>query len=186
MDRGNHYELAFESYLQREKFCYIAVDETRRSSLADAPIKSLDFVVFSRNGARLVVDIKGRRFPGGTTARPKRIWECWSFREDVVGIDRWMDLAGQDYRGLLVFAYLLAKDVVLSAQTPDLFTFREQRYLFRAVDILEYRSRMKTRSPRWQTVTLSCADYRAIVRPFCEFARTSPLAEAAVQDDVPF
>ena len=71
MDRSNHYEIAFESYLQRHGLCYVAVDETRRAMLGDSPVKSLDFIVFGREGSRLVVDVKGRRFPGGPPKKPR-------------------------------------------------------------------------------------------------------------------
>ena len=73
MDRSNHYESAFEGWLQSERLCYVAVDETRRALLGDVPVKSLDFMVFGRDGARLVVDVKGRRFPGGKPKKPRRV-----------------------------------------------------------------------------------------------------------------
>ena len=50
MDRSNHYEVAFESYLQRQRLSYVAVDETRRAPMGDSPVKSLDFLVFGRDG----------------------------------------------------------------------------------------------------------------------------------------
>ncbi len=41
-DRDNHYEAAFEAYLRQQGVPYIAVDETRRSVMADGQsIKSL-------------------------------------------------------------------------------------------------------------------------------------------------
>src|SRR5262245_4692018 len=135
MDRTNHYEVAFEAYLQANGLCYVAVDETRRALLEDVPVKSLDFLVFGRGGARLVIDVKGRRFPAGPPKRPRHVWECWSFRDDIDGLDRWATLAGADYRGLLVFAYLLHSSVKLLETTPDLHVHRGKRYLFRAVDI---------------------------------------------------
>jgi len=171
MDRSNHYELAFESYLQHQRLCYVAVDETRRALIEDATVKSIDFLVFSPDGARLVIDIKGRRFPAGPPHRPRRVWECWSFREDVTGLDRWAEMAGPGYRGLLVFAYLLAPSVEMVPGTPDLHVYRDGRYLFRAVDVVEYREHMRGRSPSWDTVTLPRASFRALVRPFRAFAR---------------
>ena len=87
MDRGNHYEAAFEAYLQWHRLCYVAVDESRRAMLDDISIKSLDFIVFGGDGARLVVDVKGRRFPLGKPDRPRRVWECWSTRDDVDGLE---------------------------------------------------------------------------------------------------
>jgi hypothetical protein len=163
---------SFESYLQSRRLCYVAVDETRRALLGDGPVKSLDFVVFGREGARLVVDVKGRRFPGGPPGRPRRVWECWSFREVVDGLIRWAEMAGADYRGLLVFAYLLHPTVELSPQTPDLFVLRGKRYLFRAVAVEDYREHMRWRSSSWDTVSLPKAAFRTLVRPFSEFVRT--------------
>src|SRR5437868_5004877 len=75
MDRSNHYEAAFEGYLQWHRLCYVAVDETRRAMLGDLRVKSLDFIVHGPGGARLLVDVKGRRFPTGPGQRPRRVWE---------------------------------------------------------------------------------------------------------------
>jgi hypothetical protein len=180
MDRSNHYEVAFESYLQSRRLCYVAVDETRRALMGDGPVKSLDFIVFGSDGARLVVDIKGRRFPAGPPKRPRRVWECWSAREDIDGLERWSEMAGEGYRGLLVFAYLLHPSVEMSPNTPDLYVCRGKRYLFRAVEASEYRAHMRVRSPRWNTVTLPRNVFRALVRPLCDFTR------ATVTEDVPF
>ncbi len=66
MDRSNHYEVAFESYLQHHRLCYVAVDETRRALLGDTLVKSLDFIVFGFDGAPL-----RRRYQGPTlSGRP--------------------------------------------------------------------------------------------------------------------
>jgi hypothetical protein len=189
MDRSNHYEVAFESFLQGHGLSHIAVDETRRSLWGETPVKSLDFLVFG-NGARLVVDVKGRRFPSGPKSKPRLVWECWSFRDDVDGIDRWANLAGPDYQGLLVFAYHLGPGVEFPKTTPDLWTCRGRRYLFRAVAIEDYRKHMRVRSPRWATVTLPRDKYRALVRPLSHFTHPQeqeagpPLVRNA--DDCPF
>ena len=179
MDSSNHYEVAFASYLHAQRLCYVAVDETRRSLADETPIKSLDFLVFGPEGVRLVVDVKGRRFPGGPPSRPRRVWECWAFRDDIDGLDRWADLAGADYRGLLVFAYSLHPSIEFAADTPDLFPFRGKRYLFRAVEVGDYREHMRVRSPSWQTVTLPREAFRALVRPLRDFLRPCT-------SDVPF
>jgi hypothetical protein len=171
MDRSNPYEAAFEAYLQAHRLAYVAVDETRRTPVIDDPLKTLDFLVFAP-AARLCIDIKGRRFPGGTPDHPRRVWECWSFREDIDGLERWARMAGDDYRPLLVFAYLLDASVAMPENTPDLFAFRDERYLFRAIDVEDYRQHMRVRSPRWGTVSLPTARYRAHVRPFRHFTRS--------------
>jgi hypothetical protein len=56
-------------------------------------------------------------------------------------------------------------DVYLLEDTEDLWTWRGRRYLFRAVPVDDYRAAMRTRSPRWGTVSLPRADFRALVRP---------------------
>lgn len=171
MDRDNHYEVAFESYLQARRLSYVAVDESRRSFMGDGLVKSLDFLVFAPSGAKLCVDVKGRRFPAGNPSRPRRVWECWSFQEDVDGLGRWARLAGEGYRGLFVFAYLLGPEAALPDSTVDLHAWRGRRYLFRAVDAEDYRDYMRVRSPRWKTVSLLKADFRLLVRPFSDFVR---------------
>jgi hypothetical protein len=168
MDRSNHYEVAFEGYLQDRELCYVAVDETRRSQDGDFSIKSADFLIFAEE-ARLVVDVKGRRFPGGPAEKPRRVWECWSEREGVEGLVRWAAMAGPDYRGVLVFAYHLQPTVLLPDDTPDLFFWRGQRYLFRGVAADEYRRHMRVRSQSWDTVSLRGCLYRNLVHPFSYF-----------------
>jgi hypothetical protein len=182
MDRSNHYEMAFEAYLQRQRLCYIAVDETRRPTLGEAPVKSLDFIVFGEGGARLVVDVKGRRFPAGPKEKPRRVWECWSTRDDIDGLVRWADLWGPPYQGLLVFAYHVLPSVELPDDTEDLWTWRGRRYLLRALPVEDYRQHMRVRSPRWGTVTLPHAVFRSLVRPLHHFTR-SPAVVAAQSDE---
>ena len=176
MDRSNHYEAAFEAYLRARRLGYVAVDETHRASLDDEPVKSLDFVVYGPGGAKLLVDVKGRRFPGGPKDRPRRVWESWSTREDIDGLGRWAERFGPEYLGLLVFAYRILPTVRLPLGTHDLFFWRNRTYLFRAVPVDDYRRHMRTRSPRWGTVMLASADFRALVRPFRHYTDTKPSA----------
>jgi hypothetical protein len=179
MDRSNHYEAAVEAYLRHHRLCYVAVDESRRAVLDEGTVKSLDFVVYGALGARLLVDVKGRRFPGGPDDRPRRHWENWATREDVECLGRWAARFGPGYRGVLLFTYLLADDVDLPDGTPDLWAWRDRRYLLRAVAVDDYRQRMRVRSPRWDTVCLPRAAYREVARPFCRFALDpGPVARA--------
>jgi hypothetical protein len=171
MDRTNHYEAAFEAYLQARRLCYVAVDETRRAIFGDAPLKSLDFIVYGEGDARLLVDVKGRRFPTGPRHRLRRVWESWSTREDVQGLEQWMRLFGPGYQGLLVFAYHVLPVVALPDETEDLWLWRGRRYLFRAVAVEEYHQSMRVRSPKWGTVSLPGAAFRQMVKPFQAFTR---------------
>ncbi|HLJ98063.1 MAG TPA: HYExAFE family protein [Gemmataceae bacterium] len=169
MDRSNHYEAAFEAYLQSHRLGYVGVDETRRSMLGDDRIKSLDFIVHGEKGARLLVDVKGRRFPSGPSHRQRRVWECWSTLEDLSGLERWTEVFGPGYQGLLVFAYHIQSSVIVPIETEDLWSWRGRRYLLRAVPVEEYRRHMRIRSPKWGTVSLPGAVFRALAQPFQDF-----------------
>jgi hypothetical protein len=171
MDRSNHYEAAFEAYLQQHGYCYVAVDESRRSLWGNVPVKSLDFIVHGDAGARLLVDVKGRRFPAGPSERPRRTWECWSTEDDICGLDQWAELFGPGYLGVLVFMYHLLPVVSLPEDTEDLWTWRGRRYLLRAIWSEQYRQNMRVRSPRWGTVTLPGAVFRELVQPFRTLVR---------------
>jgi hypothetical protein len=175
MDRGNHYEAAIEGYLQWHRLGYVAVDEARRATCGDQAVKSLDFIVFGDGGARLLVDVKGRQYPGGPESRRRRTWECWSTQEDLDGLASWEALAGPGYVGLLLFAYHLLPDVALPDRLDDLWTWRGRRYLLRAIPAADYRRHLRVRSPRWGTVTIPRATFRRLVRPFRHFTRGTPV-----------
>jgi hypothetical protein len=182
MKRSNHYEAAFEAYLQWHRLCYVAVDETRRSMLGESRVKSLDFIVHGDGGSRLLVDVKGRRFPGGRPEQPRCVWECWSERDDIDGLQRWAGMFGPGYQGLLVFTYHVLSSVELPHDTEDLWTWRGRRYLLRAVAAADYREHMRVRSPRWGTVSLPNAVFRRLVRPLHHFTR----GPAGVPEECPF
>ena len=175
MDRGNHYETAFEAYLRDRRLGYVAVDESRRASLDDEPVKSIDFIVYGRDGARLLIDVKGRKFPGGGNKK-SRLWQNWVFREDVEGLERWEESFGTEYRGLIVFAYYILPEVELRRGTSDLWVWRGKRYLMRAIPVSDYREHMRLRSPKWQTVHLPTGVFRQLVRPLREFTHPSEVA----------
>jgi hypothetical protein len=169
MNRDNHYEAAFEAFLRDRGVTVLAVDEARRSYLDEEAVKSPDFLVVGPHDARLVVDVKGRRFPGGTPEHPRLVWPNWSTRADVDGLDRWASRLGPGFRGVLAFVYHILPHVELPPGTPDRFDFRDRTYLLRGVAVTDYRSAMRTRSPRWDTVHLTTADFRARVKPFSAF-----------------
>lgn len=178
MDRSNHYESAFEGWLQAHDVCYVGVDESRRCVLDGMRRKNLDFIVHGPEGARLVVDVKGRRFPSGKPGRLRRVWETWSTREDVDGLLRWADSFGPGYQGLLVFAYHVHRDINLADDVPDLFEWRERRYLFRAVDVVDYSRHMIVRSTSWDTVFVPRRAYRDMVQPVSSFVHGFALVPA--------
>jgi hypothetical protein len=129
-------------------------------------VKSLDFIVHGEAGSRLLIDVKGRRFPAGPPDKPRRVWEVWSTLEDVQGLEQWRELFGVGYQGLLVFAFHIQPWVRLPADTEDLWEFRDRQYLFRAIRVSDYRQEMRLRSPKWGTVTLPREACRRLVQPF--------------------
>ncbi len=174
MDRSNPYEAAFEQYLKANGLCYVAVDETRRACLGDTPVKNLDFIVLGVTGARLLVDVKGRQFPGGPPERRRYTWESWSTQEDIDGLGNWIKLFGPDYLALFVFMYRIVPAVALDGGTPDLFEFRDEKYLLRAVTLDDYCRHLRVRSPKWGTVDLPNAAFRSLARPFRYYTHECP------------
>lgn len=169
MKRSNSYEAAFEGYLQWHRLGYVAVDETRRCFLGEDYVKNLDFIVYGECGSRLLVDVKGRRFPGGPAERPRFVWENWAGAEDVDGLLRWQEKFGAGFHALLVYAYHLGTDRDVSHIPGDLWTWRGQRYFLRAILADDYQREMKTRSPKWETVCLPGARFRQLAKSFHHF-----------------
>src|SRR5262245_18367615 len=101
-----HYEAAFEDFLRCGGVPYLPVDERRRTLLADAKIKSFDFVVYRPAGKNWLVDIKGRKFPYDTPGAT-HTWENWVKHEDLDGLEQWQRVFGESFEAMLVFAYWL-------------------------------------------------------------------------------
>jgi len=175
MKSDNHYELAFDAYLREHGAAVVPVVEARRSYLNEGEVKSPDFIVVGPNDAKLVVDVKGRKFPGtGKGGKPRHIWQNWCEHEDVVSLVRWAESFGTGFRGVLAFVYHLDPQIELPAGTPDVFAFRHRIYLLRGVAVTDYRSHMRTRSPRWRTVYLTTDDFRELVKPISHFLAPAP------------
>ncbi len=175
MKSDNHYEAAFDAYLRDRGAAVVPVVEARRSYLDADEVKSPDFIVIGPSGAKLVVDVKGRKFPGsGPGGKPRNVWHNWCELEDVHSLLRWSDKFGEGFRGVLAFVYHLATAVRMPANVPDLFAFRGRNYLLRGVLAADYRAHMRTRSPRWGTVHLLSDDFRALVKPITHFLAPAP------------
>lgn len=184
MDRSNPYEAAFEVFLKEQGLCYVAVDETRRAVLGDVPVKNLDFIVLGPTGAKLLVDVKGRRFPGGPPEKPRYVWESWATQEDVNGLTHWQGLFGADYLPLFAFMYRVMPTVTLE-DSPDVWRHKGETYLFRAVTLDEYRKHMRVRSPKWGTVGLPKGKFEEIARPFRYYSHECPANTVVEESDGP-
>lgn len=94
-DRRNHYEAAFEAFLRDHRIAYVAIDETRRSLVANGSLKSPDFIVSTGANASWLVDVKGRRFPSGDASRT--YWKNWSTRDDLRSLAAWQSHFGPTF-----------------------------------------------------------------------------------------
>jgi hypothetical protein len=165
MNRENHYEAAFEEYLRTRQVPYVAVDESKRSLMAEASIKSLDFIVSGPEGCSWLIDVKGRRFPGGAQ---KQYWKNWSTRDDLVSMAHWERLFGARFQGLFVFAYDILGDRAPVGR-EQLFEFRDNFYGFVGVRLLHYAYYAKQISPRWDTVAMPAERFRELAEPLERF-----------------
>jgi hypothetical protein len=191
MDRGNHYEAAFEAYLQDNGLSYIAIDETRRALYGERSLKNLDFIVHATAASHLLIDVKGRRFPAGPASKPRAVWECWSTSDDLEALDYWRRLFGPGYQGLLLFLYDIDAAVRLPDDVEDLWCFRGRRYLLRAVAADDYQMHRRVRSQRWGTVSLPADVYQRLAQPFTHFIQQAvpsveDLYDTIVSDITPY
>lgn len=158
-DRSVHYEAAFEGYLRDRGIPYVAVDEAKKALFANAKLKSFDFVVYSKNGPNLLVDIKGRTMREG---KKTRNFETWATQRDVEDLMQWQQVFGEGFQAVIAFVYWIDPPL-----TPEkgMYEFRERWYLLMGVDLAEYRNHMRRRSPKWETVALPAEDFRQLARP---------------------
>jgi hypothetical protein len=136
----------------------VAVDETRRALAPDQSLKSLDFIVSGIGGTSWLIDVKGRRFPSG---RRRQYWKNWSTRDDLESLFRWEALFGQQFGGLLVFAYNVVGD---QAPLPAemLFAHGGGLYGFVAIRLREYAQHARLISPRWDTIAMPQQQFREL------------------------
>lgn len=160
--RHNHYELAFEAYLRQQRVAYVAVDEQRRSLIAEGSLKNLDYIVSPSDSVSLLVDIKGRQFPSGT--KQKQYWRNWSTWDDLVSMAHWQDKLGAGSLALLVFAYEVVGNHS-PIEASRLFAFRMRLYAFLAVRTADYIQFSRPLSAKWQTVSMPTATFRQAAFP---------------------
>ena len=177
MLRRNHYEAAFEAYLQAASAPYVAVNEQRRSASPWGSLKCVDFVVTPADGRMLLVDVKGRKFPSGISS--PQYWRNWSTWDDLRSMARWQDRFGAGALAVLAFVY-----EVTGQRSPlpveELFWFRDRRYAMLAAPVADYIRFARTLSPKWQTVSMPTARFREAARPFASLlpVTSRPLAAA--------
>jgi hypothetical protein len=164
-DRSVHYEAAFEAYLRERGIPYVAVDEAKKALFSNHKLKSFDFVVYSKAGQNLLIDVKGRslRDNGNGSGRAKRSFQTWTTEKDIDDLMQWEQVFGDDFKAILTFIYWI--DGPTLTPEPGMFEYRDRWYLLLGVDLAEYRNHMRRRSVKWETVALPAEDFRQLARP---------------------
>jgi hypothetical protein len=158
-DRSVHYEAAFEAFLRHRKIPYVAVDEAKKALFANARLKSFDFVVYSKNGPNLLIDVKGRM---AKNRKGRSGFDSWTTQRDVTDLMQWEQVFGDGFKAVITFMYWI--DAPLSPE-KGMFEHRDKWYLLMGIDLAEYRSKMRRRSPKWETVCLPAGEFRSLARP---------------------
>lgn len=157
-DRKVHYEAAFEALLRQRGVPYVAVDEAKKALFANSKLKSFDFVVYSRSGPNLLIDIKGRQLREARSVCP----QTWATEQDVDDLAEWQRVFGEGFISVLVFCYWI--DTPLIPEEGH-FQHHDRWYQMLGVALDEYRNHMRRRSAKWNTVSLRVEDFRLLARP---------------------
>ena len=164
--RRFHYELAFEHYLRANAIPYVAVDEAKRALHGKdlrVALKSFDFVVYSRGGNNLLVDVKGRKHSGKTG----KALQNWVTKDDIEAMTEWAKIFGSGFEPAFVFMFWC------EAEPPDalfqeMFEFGEKWYAVLAIRLRDYAGHQRPRSERWGTVSIPAKEFHAGARPLKE------------------
>ncbi|MFH1416964.1 MAG: HYExAFE family protein [Planctomycetota bacterium] len=167
--RRTHYELAFETHLDRRGTPYVAVEDVHHFVRGRTGIKTFDYIVYPASGPACLVDVKGRKSispAGGGEVRRKN----WVTRDDVTGLLSWQDVFGEGYAAVFVFAYWLAGERQQAGSPEEeqggySLRFAGRRYSFWLVMVEEYAKHQTQLSKSWGTVHMPREVFRAISKP---------------------
>jgi hypothetical protein len=160
----NCYEQAFENWLLDNRVRYIRTADCMGAQAGSTPLKSFDFLLYSRGGGKIIAEVKGRRFKGTSLAELAG-FECWVTTDDVDGLHTWRQILGPDHQAVFVFAYRM-KNIDVDFDGRPVFDFGSDRYIFFCIKLDDYCSFMKPRSPKWRTVTLPADKFRyCVIKP---------------------
>ena len=160
-DRSVHYEAAFEGWLRERGVPYVAVDEAKKALFSTAKLKSFDFVVYSKSGPNLLIDVKGRQ-ARHTSGASRGTLQNWTTQTDIDDLMQWQQVFGEGFIGLLAFIYWIDPPLL---PDPATYGFRDRWYMLMGIDLKEYRDHMRRRSEKWGTVNLAMEDFRQLARP---------------------
>ena len=156
---GNHYEKAFEDWLKDNRIQYLAVDQQKRTAFSKSKIKSFDFLFYTSDKRAYIAEIKGRKFTSKTFTAFGSL-PNWVTIDDIQGLENWVKIFGEKYRGLFVFVYNL-KNIDVDTDGREIFEFGHGRYVFVAVELSDYCKGQTLRSKKWKTVHLPAEYYKS-------------------------
>jgi hypothetical protein len=167
MIEKNEYEEVFENWLIENHLQYAPVDQQKRKLFARNKIKSFDFILYPTDSPPVMTEIKGRSFKGKSLENKSGL-ECWVTLDDVKSLMQWELIFDEDIKTAFVFVYKIV-NVDVETDGADIFDFAGSRYFFYTVELDNYREFMKTRSPKWNTVTLPAERFRQLAIPAREY-----------------
>jgi hypothetical protein len=159
----NEYEQAFETWLLDNRIQYISVDQRKRKIFARSKIKSFDFLLYRHDSTLVIAEIKGRKFRGASLAGRTGL-DSWVTMDDVRGLIRWEQIFDSSCEAVFIFAYKFEK-IDVEPDGREVYEFGDDRYVFYAISLDDYRDFMTVRSPKWQTVTIPAAKFREFAIP---------------------
>ncbi len=164
----NHYARAFQSWLDENKVKYIAVDQSKRVAFAANRIKSFDFLLYPNSETAVLTELKGRKFKGDSLAGLKNL-QNWVTADDVKGLMSWEKIFdGTIANAVFVFTYMLEK-IDVDSDGEEIYDFADNRYVFLAIELDDYRKNMMVRSPRWKTVYIPAKKFKNTAKSLRQF-----------------
>ena len=161
---GNHYEKAFESWLNDNGIQYLLVDQQKRTAFSKSKIKSFDFLFYTPDSKAYIAEVKGRKFSGKTFTAFGSLAN-WVTIDDVKGLENWVKIFGGNYSGLFIFVYN-PENIDIDSDGREIYECRDKRYVFAAVTLDDYKKGAGIRSEKWETVHLSAEYYKnCAIRP---------------------
>jgi len=163
-----HYEKAFEAFLRSHRVPYLAIDDRVRPVVGDVNVKCFDFIVLPLSAGPLLCEIKGKKFPSRAGSSRRRYWESWVPMGDLKGLSFWSRLFGRRFEPFVVFVYWLQSGDDPNVDAPLLATrivLQSRLYALVAVALADFIDHGKSRSARWDAVSMSTADLTRTAKP---------------------
>lgn len=155
---SNHYTRAFESWIGEHRISYVAMNRRKKTAFSKSDIKSFDFLLYPDGSDIFIAEVRGRKFKGDSFTKLTNLAN-WVNMDDVTGLRQWQRIFGNKYIPIFVFVYAL--DMLdVESDGREIYDFHDERYVFFAVRLDDYRLHMTLRSPKWRTVNLPAKAFR--------------------------